>query len=100
MATTYVGFFRVASPELMAEAQRKSGTLPPEMMAKVRAFPGVFGKTSKLVGSWAVSGGEAPGVTVVEAESFADLAAINAHYAGWLLFEWHPTNTGGVPRDQ
>ncbi|MEP7214836.1 MAG: DUF3303 family protein [Anaerolineaceae bacterium] len=100
MATTYVGFWRVVSPEAVADAQRKTGALPPEMAAKVRAFPGIFGSSCKLIGSWGVSGGEAPGVTVVEADSFADLAAINAHYAGWLGFEWHPTNSGGVPRDQ
>ena len=35
---------------------------------------------------------------VVEEESFADLQHINTYYGGWLLFDWHPTATGGVPR--
>lgn len=100
MGTTYVGFWRPQSPELLAAAQRATGTPPAELLAKVRAFPGSLPATCELIGSRGVSGGQAPGVTVVEAESFADLAAINTHYAGWLEFEWHPTNTGGVPRDQ
>ena len=98
MATTYVGFWRLASPETVAASLRSIGAPPPDFAAKVRAFPGIFGPTRKLIGSWGVGGGEAPGVMVVEAESFADLAAINTHYAGWLNFDWHPTNTGGVPR--
>ena len=98
MSTTYVGFWRPLSPDLNNESLRTTGALPPEMIEKVRAFPSIFGPTRKLIGSWAISGGQAPGVTVVEVESFADLAAINNHYSGWLAFEWHPTATGGVQR--
>jgi hypothetical protein len=31
-------------------------------------------------------------VLVVEAEGQPDLTFINNYYAGWLQFEWHPTN--------
>jgi hypothetical protein len=99
MAITFVGFFRQVDPNEGAAYQREHGENPPEMAQKVREFPSVFSDTCRLIGSWAVAGGEAPGVTVVEAESFDDLAAINQHYQGWLRFDWHPTNTGGVPRD-
>lgn len=64
----------------------------------MRGFPAALPETCKLIGSWAVTGGEAPGVMVVEAESFSDLQAINQHYNGWLNFDWHPVATGGVAR--
>lgn len=40
----------------------------------------------------------APGVIVVETESYADIQHINRYYWGWLTFDWHPSNS--VPRDQ
>ncbi len=64
----------------------------------MQAFPSILPETCKLIGSWSVSGGEAPGVMVVEAESYDDLTAINSHYLGWLQFDWHPVQAGGVPR--
>lgn len=97
--TTYVGFFRVQCPDIIAASQREIGGFPPAFAAKINAFPASFPATSKLIGTWGISGGEAPGVTIVEAESWADLQRINAYYAGWLAFDWHPTATGGVPRN-
>ena len=35
---------------------------------------------------------------VVEAESYSDIQFIDFYYIGWLNFDWHPTNTGGVDR--
>lgn len=100
MAITFVGFFRPTDPLAFAELQRENGeNFAPEFQQKVRDFPSVFTGGLKLIGSWGVGGGQHPGVTVVEAESFEDLQAITNHYLGWLNFEWHPTNTGGVPRD-
>ena len=64
----------------------------------MREFPSKLPPTCNLVGSWATLGANPAGVMVVEAESFADLAVINNHYRGWLLFDWHPTTTGGVQR--
>jgi hypothetical protein len=69
----------------------------PDMAKKVNGFPASLPSTCKLIGSWAVSGGEAPGVMVAEVESFADLQHVNVYYAGWLLFDWHPVQS--VPRD-
>ncbi len=98
MATTYVGFYRPVSPEVIAASQRETGTLPPAMLAKVRAFPASLPPTCKLIGSWAISGGQEPGVMVAEVESIADLQHVNTYYAGWLNFDWHPT--AGVDRSQ
>jgi hypothetical protein len=77
---------------------RETGSFPPALREKVSTFAKMLPQTCKLVGSWAVSGGAAPGVIVVEAESYADIVHINQHYAGWLWFDWHPANT--VARDQ
>ncbi|MEZ4503059.1 MAG: DUF3303 family protein [Dehalococcoidia bacterium] len=99
MATTYVGFYRASSPEFIYETWRKTGATPPEFQKKIFEFPGSLPATCKLVGSWGVSGGENPGVMVVEAEGFADLQYINQYYNGWLQFDWHPTLTGGVARN-
>ena len=98
MATTYVGFYRPASPELIFDAVRKTGAPTPELQKKIFGFPRSLPATCKLIGSWQISGGEDPGVMVVEAESFADLQYINQYYNGWLRFDWHPTLTGGVAR--
>lgn len=98
MATTYVGFYRPASPQVNYELLRNTGAGDPVMLDKVRNFPGGLPATCKLIGSWNISGGEVPGVMVVEAESFADLQLINEYYNGRLLFDWHPTATGGVAR--
>ncbi len=100
MPITFVGFFRPIDPPTFAAAQRETGeNFPPEFQQKVRDFPSIFTGGLKLIGSWGVGGGQQPGVTVVEAESFDDLQRINDHYLGWLNFEWHPSATGGVPRD-
>jgi len=100
MATTYVGFYRPTpgASSAINESFRTTGATIPEFQQKFFAFPANLPSTCKLVGSWAVTGGEAPGVMVVEAESFADVQHINQYYNGWLMFDWHPTATGGVPR--
>jgi len=98
MAITFLGFYRPYFREADLETVRESGQFLPEMRKKVTAFPSALPDTCKLIGSWNVSGGEAPGVMVVEADSFSDIQFINTYYAGWLNFDWHPTNTGGVPR--
>lgn len=100
MSITFVGFFRLAATEVIVEYQRgHDDNFPPEFQQKVRDVPSLFSDSLKLVGSWGVGGGEVPGVMVVEVDSFADLQVIDQHYNGWLNFDWHPTNTGGVPRD-
>ena len=103
MAITFVGFYRPAggSSEADLTALRQTDSpleAFPEFGAKVRELPSKLPPTCKLVGSWAVTGGQAPNVMVVEAESFDDLQFINSYYLGWLDFEWHPTTTGGVQR--
>jgi len=98
MAITFVGYYRPVRTDTDANTWRESGAFAPEFAAKVRAFPSQFPPTCKLIGSWAVTGGQAPGVTVVEAESFDDLQFINTCYAGWLEYDWHPTRTGGPDR--
>ncbi|OAI43786.1 hypothetical protein AYO38_10390 [bacterium SCGC AG-212-C10] len=97
MVTTYVGFYRPTAAEVTNQAARDTGRMAPGLAAKVNGFPAALPATCKLVGSWAISGGQVPGVLVVEAESFADLQHVNLYYAGWLEFDWHPT--AGVPRD-
>jgi len=99
MAITFVGFYRPNYREEDVEIVRKNGQFLPEMREKIKAFPSSLPTTCKLIGSWGVSGGEAPGVMVVEADNFSDIQFINIYYAGWLNFDWHPTNTGGVPRE-
>ena len=100
MSITFVGFYQVAGPsEADLNATRQADSLPeafPEFWAKVRDFPSKLPPTCKLIGSWPVTGG--PGVTIVEVESYDDLQFINDYYAGWLVFDWHPTSTGGVAR--
>ena len=102
MAITFVGFFRLVEPtEADINTQRQAGSpleAYPEFFAKVREFPSKLPSTCKLIGSWAVTGGQAPNVIVVEVESYDDLQFINNYYLGWLDFEWHPTTTGGVQR--
>ena len=98
LAITFVGYYRPARTDADVKTWRETGTFPPEFMAKVRAFPSQLPSTCKLIGSWAVTGGQTPGVTVVEAESFDDLQFINTYYAGWLEYDWHPTRTGGPDR--
>ena len=98
MAITFVGYYRPVRTDADVKTWQESGAFAPEFAAKVRAFPSQFPTTCKLIGSWAVTGGQAPGVTVVEAESFDDLQFINAYYAGWLEYDWHPTRTGGPDR--
>lgn len=97
MATTYVGFYRPAAQEVVGKSWRETGNGPDAFRAKIRGFPASFTPTCKMIGSWAIDGLQAPSVLVVEAESYADLARINEYYAGWLVFDWHPT--GGVKRD-
>ena len=101
MAMTFVGFFRQGPTEADTNAIRKTGNYFeawPELGIKVREFPSKLPPTCKLIGSWVVTGGQAPNVMVVEVESFDDIQFINSYYQGWLLFDWHPTATGGVPR--
>jgi hypothetical protein len=64
--------------------------MPPQMLKKVNEFAKGLPPTCKLLGSWVISGGVAPSVLVVEAESYADLQHINTYYSGWLQFDWHP----------
>jgi hypothetical protein len=100
MATTFVGFYRQLGPiETEIEAVRKTGAIHEEFTAKIRELPSKLPPTCKLIGSWNISGGQVPGVMVVEAESYADLQFINSHYFGWLVIDWHPVPTGGVERN-
>ncbi|MEZ4503311.1 MAG: DUF3303 family protein [Dehalococcoidia bacterium] len=96
--TTYIGFFRPNSDQVIYEAWRETGANPAALLEKVRGFPASLPSTCKLVGSWVASGGEVPGVMVVETESYADIQHINQYYYGWLRFDWHPVATGGVAR--
>ena len=73
MAITFLGFYRPYFREADVETVRGSGQFLPEMRDKVKAFPSSLPDTCKLIGSWGVSGGEAPGVMVVEADSFSDI---------------------------
>jgi hypothetical protein len=99
MAITFVGFYRQVGPtDADIEGVRPTGAFAPNLVNKIREFPSTLPTTCKLIGSWGVSGGQAPAVMVVEAESFADLQFINSYYVGWLQCDWHPTNTGGVDR--
>ncbi len=78
--------------------RQREGEQDPRVVERRNGLPAALPSTCRLIGSWNVGGGQAPGVMVVEAESFADLLAINQHWAGYLQFDWHPTTTGGVPR--
>jgi len=102
MATTYVGFYGQtdSAAALVQTAFRETGAPPAEFREKVNGFPASLPNGLKLVGSWAGSGGNRPGVMVVEADDFAALNHINTYYNGWLAFEWAPTAKGGAPRDQ
>ena len=100
MAITFVGFYRpFALTEADVKGIRETGVLPPEVSAKVRDFPSKLPPTCKLIGSWNFSGGETPGVMVVEVESYDDLQFINSYYNGWIQYDWHPTRIGGVQRN-
>ena len=101
MATTYVGYYRVteSAAREIETANRETGAAPRVWAEKVNAFPASLPDGVKLIGSWGVGGGVAPSVMIVEVDDFSGLAHINAYYAGWLAFDWHPTNAGGVPRD-
>lgn len=102
MSFTFVGYYDAWPGTPTAEDlehQRRTGLGPaPALQSKIREFPSKLPATCKLIGSWATTGQRGGGVMVVEAESWSDLAVINEHYRGWLLFDWHPTATGGVPR--
>lgn len=89
MATTYIGYQTPVAGSGAMEHLRQHGTLPPDLAKKVNEFPSKLPPTCKLVGSWGVSG-NAPNIVIVEAESYADLFHIDMHYAGWILFDWHP----------
>jgi hypothetical protein len=101
MAFTFVGYYDFwPGTPLPADIEhsRSTGAAPsPAFRQKVQEMPTKLPSTCKLIGSWA-AGGRAAGVMVVEAESWDDLEAINVHYRGYLLIDWHPTRTGGVPR--
>ncbi len=102
MAITFVGYYRVqdgAFSEADFAHTRGTGQFPDSLQEKVRGLPAVLPETCKLIGSWNPAGGEVPGVIVVEAQSHDDLQVINAHYSGWLMFDWHPVATGGVERN-
>lgn len=100
MTTTYIGFWKAGSgaEEVALASVRETGAVPPAFAEKVNSFAKNMPPTCKLIGSWPVSGETAPGVIVVETESYADLQHINRHYWGWLVFDWHPTSTAA--RDQ
>ena len=99
MAITFVGFYSLLGPtEADIESGRQTGTFPAQLTTKIREFPSKLPSTCKLIGSWGVTGGEIAGVMVVEAESYSDIQFIDFYYIGWLNFDWHPTNTGGVDR--
>ncbi len=104
MAITFVGYYRPAagSPTADQIENARSGTGgvggSTPFQEKVRGFPASLPDTCKLIGSWAPSGGEVPGVMVLEVESFGDLQHINQYYNGWLAFDWHPVLSGGVAR--
>jgi len=96
---TFVGFWRAADPEGLDEYRRTHDDfIPPEFMAKTQTFPSIFdGESLKLIGSWATASPDAPGVIVVEADSFADLMKIEFHYQGWQHFVWHPASSPRAP---
>ncbi|MDP6582332.1 MAG: hypothetical protein QF681_16890 [Vicinamibacterales bacterium] len=102
MAITFVGYYRPAAGTPTAadadQARRTGQNFSDEFLEKIRELPSILPETCSLIGSWNPTGGEVPGVMVVEAEGYADLAAINGHYVGYLAFDWHPTATGGVSR--
>jgi hypothetical protein len=102
MTFTFVGYYDPAVGTPLREDiehQRSTGVGPsPAMQQKVRELPAKLPATCRLIGSWATPGARVNGVMIVEAESWDDLEAINAHYRGWLLIDWHPTRTGGVAR--
>jgi hypothetical protein len=102
MPLTFVGYYEAWPGTPLPEEikhSRETGVGPaPAMLEKIRQFPAKLPSTCTLVGSWGVTGPGRAGVMVVEAESWADLAFINEYYRGWLLFDWHPTASGGVPR--
>ena len=97
MTTTYIGFYRPVSRELIGTTQRESGTFPADLAERIGSFPDLLPDTCKLIGSWRPTGGQVPGVMVIEAESFADVQHVDKHYFGWLEFDWHPVQ--GSPRD-
>jgi hypothetical protein len=99
MSITFVGLYRIEGPTEADLESRRQGGIPEAFAAKVREFPTSLPSTCKLVGSYRIMTNEIAGVMIVEAESYADLQFIDDHYAGWLQFNWHPTTTGGVPRD-
>jgi len=74
---TFVGYYTQVDTASMVDGFRSTGGPPPEFQQKIREFPANLPDTCNLIGSWAISGGAAPSVMVVEAESFADLQAIN-----------------------
>jgi len=96
MATTYIGYQSAPPDSPVWASLRATGGMPPELAKKVNAFPGSLPPTCKLIGSWAVAG-PSPNVVVVEAESLADLQHIDAYYAGWVIFDWHPCSP--MPRN-
>lgn len=102
MAFTFVGYYDPwPGTPLPADVEhnRSTGAGPsPALQQKIRDLSVKLPPTCKLLGSWATTGARAAGVMVVEAESWDDLEAINAHYRGFLLYDWHPTRTGGVAR--
>lgn len=98
MTTTYVGLYHPASPQFTFEELREHGAVPEYFREKIRGFEASLPSTCKLIGSWAGDNVGAPGVMVVEAEGWDDLAHINNYYLGYLVFGWRPTATGGVPR--
>ncbi len=102
MATTYLGFFGPTGSALpnIEASLRETGLAPQEFREKVNGFPASLPAGTTLIGSWASLGGERPSVMVVETEDYSGLQHIQNYYSGWLQFEWHPTTTGGVSRDQ
>ena len=102
MPTTYLGFYDPTATALatIEASMRETGRPPQEFREKVNAMPSTLPAGTSLIGSYAIPGGDRPSVMIVEAEDYTGLQHIQNHYAGWLQFEWHPTATGGVSRDQ
>ena len=103
MAFTFVGYITSwpGTPTSEdVEHARSTGIGPPAaMLQKMNELPSKLPPTCRLIGSWGTAGGRAEAVMVVEAESWDDLNFISAHYRGFINFTWHPTATGGVPRN-
>ena len=99
MAQAYVGLVHwAAGVPVEADVERlRRGEQLDELLAKVRALPANLPDTCTLLAGYTVGIGDLISFMVVEAESQADLQAINNYYFGWFRIDWTPTNV--VERD-